>query len=101
MNSSKDRKTLAAILRVCKDALNWWQKQANEDYVGEPRTLDIVAQLQQLQGLDPIAYADFCTEIEDIICAAGDSIEQLAQTAYASLTAVGWDCSSFEWAVLL
>lgn len=101
MNSTRERQALNAINQACQKALGWWQKQADADYEGEPRTLDIAAQLQQLEALDSIAFADFCTEIECLICAAGDSIEQLAQTAYASLTAVGWDCSSFEWAVLL
>lgn len=101
MNSTRDRQAFNAIYQKCREALIWWQKQADADYEGEPRHLDIAAQLQQLQGLDPIAFADFCTEIECAICEAGDAIEQLAQTAYSSLTAVGWDCSSFEWAVLL
>lgn len=101
MNSTRDRQAFNAIQQKCREALIWWQKQADPEFEGEPRTLDIVAQLQQLEALDAIAFADFCTEIEQAICDAGDAIEQLAQTAYASLTAVGWDCSSFEWAVLL
>lgn len=101
MNSTRDRQAFNAISAACRKALCWWQRQADQDFEGEPRTLDIAAQLQQLQGIDPVAFADFCTEIEQAICEAGDAIEQLAQTAYGSLTAVGWDCSSFEWAVLL
>lgn len=101
MKSARDRQAFNAINQACRKALGWWQEQADPEFEGEPRTLDIAAQLQQLEGIDPVAFADFCTEIECLICAAGDSIEQLAQTAYASLTAVGWDCSSFEWAVLL
>lgn len=101
MNSTRDRQAFNAIYQKCREALLWWQRQADAEFEGEPRTLDIVAQLQQLQGLDQAAYEEFCTEIEEVICEAGDAIEQLAQTAYDSLTAVGWDCSSFEWAVLL
>ena len=96
MKSARDRQAFNAINQACHKALGWWQKQVE----GEPRTLDIAAQLQQLRELDESAFDDFCAEIELVIY-GHDLIEQLAQTAYASLTAVGWDCSSFEWAVLL
>ena len=95
MNSTRDRKAFNSIEASVRKALTWWSSQVE----GEPRTLDIAAQLQQLAGMDTVAFADFCTEIESVIC-AGEYIEQLAQTAYGSLIAVGWDCSSFEWAVL-
>ena len=101
MNSSRDRQAFNAINQACRKALDWWQRQADPEFEGEPRHLDIAAQLQQLEGIDPVAFADFCAEIENAIFTAGDAIEQLAQTAYKSLAAVGWDCSSFEWAVLL
>lgn len=70
---------------------------------GSPVDLSIESHLQQLSGMRALAeLKQLCDMVEGKILESfgDDGIgEQLAQTAYNSLSAIGFDCSSFEWAL--
>ena len=96
--NSRTRREAKATISRAESRIAHWAKQEE----GAPVMLSIEAQLQKLFGMRALDdVKSICEEVEEIIINSFDDGigEQLAQTAYNSLCAVGFDCSSFEWAL--
>lgn len=97
--SSRTRHQAKSTLLSAHVRIQRWARQEE----GSPVDLSIEAHLQQLSGMRALAELNqLCDMVEEKILESfgDDGIgEQLAQTAYNSLCAVGFDCSSFEWAL--